>query len=105
MAIQSESLLNPKLIDERTGDFVKGDLCIDGNQSISANLVTNPNSSTAPGDVYKLGISFVTSDQVLSDFQSTNRSISDERIEKRVAENMGPYDAVLGADFVRVQVK
>ncbi len=99
--------MGPQLLDPQTQLNVSGAICLAANETRMVLLRINPSataSNTEVGELNLLGVSFVTDDQVLSDSESTNRSLTDANVERRWFPDTGPHDADIKGDFLRTLI-
>lgn len=91
---------NPKI---DIGSFFKT-ISLNANETQTVNFSVTPEDFLATGLTIHSGLSFINDDEILSDSNSQNRSLSDSNVEKRWQTKTGPHDAVVSSHFIKLEL-
>ncbi len=91
------------LIDATTLDEIEGSFCLAALETRDYIMRIFPDDTIPEGQTFNLGIAFAADSQILSDAESTARSLTDENVERRWRP-VGSNDAVVSGDFIRAAV-
>jgi hypothetical protein len=93
----------PELIDSATGKVADKTVTLAPKESKAYTVRVSPPDSTSEGKQRSVGVLFIPTTQILSDAQSTNRSLTNPLIERRASPMSGPHDGFVYSDFITVR--